>query len=139
MGRPKFSKNKSKDVFPTPVEFNYEEQTSESYVNVNAATTSMPQIASVAQEEYEYSEQSQTAMMSSSSTPNHVHDKLFLIVGNVRLDPAGRAPITAEQTRLVFANDFNQAVAKFSTYFAELSNAAECYTVIGATGSEAIR
>lgn len=66
-------------------------------------------------------------------------DQLFFIEGRVRLDVMGSPePVFSEQKRLVWAESFDDAVRKFSTYFASLSNNSQRYTVIGAGGTEAI-
>ena len=63
---------------------------------------------------------------------------LFLIKGRVRRDAIGSDSVFAEQERLVWAKTFEEAVSKFTSYFAELSNYNERYTVVGAGGTEAI-
>lgn len=121
-----------------PQEFNYEEEVEQTQTHINVETASpVPQPVRV---EFDYSEETEIGAGLNQSGPiTSESTTMFLINGNVRLDRNGQASVTAQQTRLVYANDFNQAVAKFSTYFASMSNAHERYTVIGAAGSEAIR
>lgn len=137
MGRPKGSKNKSK--IAEPVEFDYEQEAEQAYAS--AMNPGAPQIAATPGVEFDYAELDEAGGVAvrAGATPVSLGDSVFLIVGSVRLDRQGQAPITAEQTRIVYASDFNQAVAKFTSYFAGLSNATDRYTVVGASGSEAIR
>ena len=67
--------------------------------------------------------------------------KLYLITGTVRMDPKvpGRSHAQAEQQRLVWANDVNDAMRKYTDHFRNLTNDAENYSVIGMVGSEAIQ
>ena len=121
---------------PDLVEFNYEteEDGAAAVVAAMQPTTAAP----LALQEFDYSE-NEMATPSFQQVAPAPAGGLFLITGQVRLDRRGQAPITAEQTRLVFANNFQEAVAKYSSYFAGMSNPAERYTVVGAGGSEAIR
>ena len=133
MGRPKNSKNKPK-VTPEPVEFNYEDETAAAAYNVAVNSP-----AAAPQPVYEYALEEQAATTAVHTMVDMSASTLFLINGHVRLTRRGEDPITAEQTRLVYARDFNEAVAKYNNYFASLSNPNEIYVVIGAGGSEAIR
>ena len=65
---------------------------------------------------------------------------LYLIEGLVRMHPhaQNRGAVQAEQRRIVWANDIDEAIEKFGAYFRDLSNANEYYVVVRAGGSEAI-
>lgn|GEM_PF-5215509 len=67
--------------------------------------------------------------------------KLFLITGLVRMEPLvpNRAAAQAEQHRLVWANNLNQAMEKYTTYFTGLGTQTERYTVLNMAASEAIQ
>ena len=66
--------------------------------------------------------------------------ELFSIEGRVRLDQVGlEEPIFSDQKRLVWASNFDEAVAKFSNYFRGLSNHNQRYSVVHAGGTEAIK
>lgn len=64
--------------------------------------------------------------------------KLFYVTGRVRLTPRVGEPVVAEQSRLVWARNDEQAVEKFGKYFQKLSDANGNYQVLGATVTEAI-
>lgn len=66
--------------------------------------------------------------------------KLFLINGLVRLEPlvANRAAAQAEQHRLVWAHDLEQAMQKYTKYFTDLGTKTERYVVLNMAASEAI-
>ena len=65
---------------------------------------------------------------------------LFLIEGVVRMQPnmPGRGGAQSNQTRIVKANDIDEAINKFIDYFQQLSDENSTYVVVGAGGSEAI-
>jgi len=64
---------------------------------------------------------------------------LYLIEGRVRMDQMGSSePIFSDQKRLVWAYTFEEAVGKFTSYFAGISTVSQRYTVVGAGGSESI-
>jgi hypothetical protein len=64
---------------------------------------------------------------------------LYLIEGRVRMDQMGSSePIFSDQRRLVWAYTFEEAVGKFTNYFAGISTTSQRYTVVGAGGSESI-
>lgn len=67
--------------------------------------------------------------------------KLYMINGRVRLEQNTGIEIArqdADQMRLVWAVDDEEAVSKFTRYFSDLSNANERYTVLGVSITEAI-
>jgi hypothetical protein len=64
---------------------------------------------------------------------------LYLIEGRVRMDQMGSSePVFSDQKRLVWAYTFEEAVGKFTSYFAGISTVSQRYTVVGAGGSESI-
>jgi len=64
---------------------------------------------------------------------------LYLIEGRVRMDQIGSSePVFSDQKRLVWAYAFEEAVGKFTNYFAGISTTSQRYTVVGAGGSESI-
>jgi hypothetical protein len=64
---------------------------------------------------------------------------LYLIEGRVRMDQMGSSePVFSDQKRLVWAYTFEEAVGKFTSYFAGISTTSQRYTVVGAGGSESI-
>lgn len=66
---------------------------------------------------------------------------LYLIEGRVRMVQIGSPasnPIFSDQKRLVWAYTFEEAVTKFSNYFADISTDSQRYTVDAAGGSESI-
>jgi len=64
---------------------------------------------------------------------------LYLIEGRVRMDQMGSSePVFSDQKRLVWAYAFEEAVGKFTNYFAGISTTSQRYTVVGAGGSESI-
>jgi len=64
---------------------------------------------------------------------------LYLIEGRVRMDQMGSSePVFSDQKRLVWAYSFEEAVGKFTNYFAGISTVSQRYTVVGAGGSESI-
>jgi hypothetical protein len=69
-----------------------------------------------------------------------VENNLYLVVGTVRMDPLipGRGGAQADQHRLVWASNVQEAMAKYQRYFDGLNNHAERYTVINMAVSEAI-
>lgn len=133
MGQPKNSKKKPKVPVQERVEFNYEDETVDAAYN-----TAINSPSAAPQSVYEYAMEEQGASVNTPLT-YAPQTSLFLINGHVRLTRQGQEPITAEQTRIVEARDFNEAVSKYNNYFASLSNPNEIYTVVGAGGSEAIR
>ena len=66
---------------------------------------------------------------------------LFLINGRVRMDSTavGGGSIQSDQTRLVWADNDEQAVQKFMKHFTDMTTSDSVYTVIGASISEAIQ
>lgn len=66
--------------------------------------------------------------------------KLFLVEGRVRMEPksAERSSVQTEQKRIVWADNVDEAIAKFGNYFVSLNTNAETYIVIGTMASEAI-
>jgi hypothetical protein len=143
MARPRGSSNKAK--VEKPVEFDYEAEVNNTYTiatNSNILQVSNPDINRINpvinRTEFEYDE-SVSAPVSVQNPQSYSTSNLFLISGRVRMERAGSAPIEADQQRIVYANNFVEAVAKYTAYFTSLSSPGERYTVIGAGGSEAIR
>ena len=67
--------------------------------------------------------------------------KLYLVNGRVRLEQNMGADVSrqeADQTRLVWALNDEEAVSKFTTYFSDMSNASQRYTVLFSSITEAI-
>lgn len=66
--------------------------------------------------------------------------KLFLVEGLVRMQriTGDGGVVQVDQKRIIWANDVDEAMAKFQNYFRNLSNPSETYTVVRAIGSEAI-
>lgn len=64
--------------------------------------------------------------------------QLYMIEGRVRRDAIGEDSVFSDQKRLVWAKSFEEAVRKYNSYFAGLSNFNERYSVVMAGGSEAI-
>lgn len=136
----KIAARKVPETAPKPelVEFNYD--TEDDGASATVAAMQPGQVAPIALQEFDYAENETVTPYFQEVAPTPMPAAgLFLITGQVRLDRRGQQPVTAEQTRLVYANNFQEAVAKYSSYFAGLSNQAERYTVVGAGGSEAIR
>lgn len=67
--------------------------------------------------------------------------KIYFVEGAVQMQPnqPGRQPIQSDQRRLVWAQNGNEAIQKYSTYFSSLNNVNETYVVVGAAVSEEIR
>lgn len=126
---------------PEPVEFNYEEEAETAYANaMDASTAQVPSASSLVEFDYAGEEQLQPTS-SGMQMPVSIGDmaNIYIVTGSVRLDRQGQKPIVAEQVRLVYARDFNEAVAKYNAYFTSMSGDGGRYTVLGASGSEAIR
>jgi len=141
MPRTKGSRNKPKT--PEPVPFNYEADDSDAvYENMMRGIpieASQPQsvnhpIPSPSMTYNDY--QTQTFM---PPLVDGKMDQLFLIEGRVRMDAIGNPePVFSDQKRLVWAENFDDAVRKFSVYFASLSNNGQRYVVVAAGGTEAL-
>lgn len=139
MPRPKGSKNKPKTN--ELVEFNYEDESSQTYTPEMMPAPSQQMTNNV---EFDYAEDEgvhmPTTMSAQLARPTSDNSaNLYLITGKVRMDRAGQDPIIADQQRIVYAHNFNEAVAKYTAYFSSLNNQNERYTVVGASVSEAIR
>lgn len=69
------------------------------------------------------------------------NEKLFLVEGNVRLVPipGEGAAVSSDQRRLVWAQNDDDAVAKYVAYFNEMSTFRGRYIVAGVSVTEAIR
>ena len=143
MPRTKGSRNKPKT--PEPVPFNYEADDSDAVyenmmrgVPIEAARPvnySVPYNTTPEQpmQFTDYSTQRLPPLV------NGKLDQLFLIEGRVRMDAIGNPePIFSDQKRLVWAENFDDAVRKFSVYFASLSNNGQRYVVVAAGGTEAL-
>ena len=139
MPRPHGSKNKPKTTSAEPVEFDYEtfgdDDTYNQIMNTEQSFTT-PINPSVR-------EMPVTATETYYNNPELImSDKaqlLYLIEGRVRMDQMGSSePIFSDQKRLVWAYTFEEAVGKFTSYFAGISTVSQRYTVVGAGGSESI-
>ena len=136
MARPRGSSNKAK--VEKPVEYDYEAEVDNTYTAPMNPTISPAPNPTINRTEFEYDE-SVSAPVSVQNPQSYSTSNLFLISGRVRMERAGSAPIEADQQRIVYANNFVEAVAKYTAYFTSLSSPGERYTVIGAGGSEAIK
>jgi hypothetical protein len=141
MARPKGSPNKPKTE--KPAEFNYEEEADRAYANaMNPATQHVATPNQTNRAEFDYAEEEGAPAQQQVQPAYPMHDtslNLYLISGRVRLERNGQAPVIADQQRLVFALNFNEAAMKYNSYFVSMSNAAERYSVDSMSGSEAIR
>jgi hypothetical protein len=65
---------------------------------------------------------------------------IFLIDGTVNFVPLrpNIQPVTAQQTRIVWANNTDEAMNKYRSYFSSLNTAEAMYVVVGMVVSEAI-
>jgi len=139
MPRPHGSKNRPKTTAEEPIEFDYETfgnddtynqimNTSQSFTTpVNPSVREMP--VSAPETFYNNPE----LIMSDKA------QLLYLIEGRVRMDQMGSSePVFSDQKRLVWAYSFEEAIGKFSNYFAGISTTSQRYTVVGAGGSESI-
>lgn len=141
MARPKGSSNKPKAE--KPAEFNYEEEADRAYANAMNPTVqhTAPSIQTN-RAEFDYAEEQGAPIQQQVQVAHPVHDtsmNMFLVTGRVRLDRPGQEAVVAEQQRLVYARNFNEAAMKYNMYFASMSNTNDRYTVISVGGSEAIR
>ena len=88
------------------------------------------------------SEEAQAPVTRRTTSPlfREQENKLFLVVGTVRMDPQvpGRGGAQADQHRLVWAMSVQEAMTKYQRYFDGLNNFAERYAVINMAVSEAI-
>jgi len=152
MPRPKGSMNKEKVAVPVePVPFEYEKHGddvnyhkvitggeipivshTEDYVVPLAMggynTTTLPYIPS----EHQHQEIARNVLVVNN-------DLLFFVEGKVRLQTASNQNVVADQTRLVWAKDSDEAIKKFTDYYVNLSNEIERYSLVGAKISEAIK
>lgn len=76
-----------------------------------------------------------TGKLGKRTGPEH----LFLVTALVEKNTVGVGQVRAEQTRIVWARFYNQALEKVSKHFAEMNNEFEQYTVITSNVSVAIR
>lgn len=67
-------------------------------------------------------------------------EKLFLINGTVRMDPLvpGRSGAQSDQTRVVWAQNLDQAAGKYVAHFTALNTPTEQYTVVNIAVTEAL-
>jgi hypothetical protein len=133
------TKNKSKTTtVEEPIEFDYEIAGSDEIYNqimnteqsfttpINPSVREMPQVTETFYNNPEL-------IMSDKA------QLLYLIEGRVRMDQIGSSePVFSDQKRLVWAYAFEEAVGKFTNYFAGISTTSQRYTVVGAGGSESI-
>jgi hypothetical protein len=146
MGRPPGSKNKPRYMEmeqsnmnqpnQVPREFNYEEELANQGLlpNWREVSATDPQPAP---------QPAPVSPMVTRQSPSAAYGQLnlYLIEGTVQMRPLqpGRQPIQAEQRRIVWANNIDEAIQKYSSYFSSLNTALEVYVVLNAAGSEAIR
>lgn len=140
MGRPKGSPNKPK----TPqqlVEFNYEDEAGQSDAPTNRIVEQQRNAQpAVNREEFDYGAAvAENAPINAPQSYSPPGSNVFLVTGRVRMDRVGQEPITAEQVRIVYANNYNEAALKFNNYFISMSSNTERYTVLNISMSEAIR
>lgn len=141
MGRPPGAKNKPKNMennMNEPREFNYEEELESqgmapAWREVNTAGETITTISPTVSTSY-FDEDTIVDTRKDMST------KLYFIEGLVQMRPLqpGRQPVQAEQNRIVYALDIDDAIRKYTQYFSSLNTALEMYVVLRASGSEAI-
>ena len=127
MARPKGSKNKPAQA---PAEFNYEDSDA-LYQHVMTTGATAPIVINF-DEPPAANIDAPPGMLPSYS------QQIFLVEGKIRLDQDGTTPIVADQRRIVMAGNIDEALAKFVRYFTAMSNPVQRYTVVQASGSEAI-
>jgi hypothetical protein len=141
MARPKGSTNKPKTE-EKPVEFDYETEADKAYANAMSPSVSHTPSLHTNRAEFDYAEDEGAPVQQQTQVSSSVLDvslNLFIVNGRVRLDRSGQDPVVADQQRLVYAHNFNEAAMKYNSYFVSMSNGAERYSVISIGGSEAIR
>lgn len=134
MARPKGSKNKPAEA---PTEFNYEDSDAlYQHVMTSGATAPIRDEVDLAAANLDG-----PLPMNITAPPGMLPSnaqQIFLVEGKVRLDQDGATPIVADQRRIVMATNIDEALAKFVRYFTSMSNPVQRYTVVHASGSEAI-
>ena len=134
MARPKGSKNKSAEA---PTEFNYEDSDA-LYQHVMSTGAAAPVRDEVDLAMTQFDDQVHVNVPAPPGTLPSYAQQIFLVEGKVRLDQDGSTPIVADQRRIVMAVNIDEALAKFVRYFTSMSNPVQRYTVVQASGSEAI-
>jgi len=140
------SKNKPKTVAPQdPIEFDYDKFGSDEVYNQimnteqSFMTTKNPSVRDESIVTTVTAPETTTFYNNPELIMSDKAQLLYLIEGRVRMDQMGsNEPIFSEQRRLVWAYTFEEAVGKFSNYFAGLSTPMQRYSVNGAGGSESI-
>jgi hypothetical protein len=140
MPRPHGSKNKPKDTTSyEPIEFDYEtfgnnDDTYNQIMNTEQSftTSTNPSVREMPVATETFYNNPELIMSDKAQL-------LYLIEGRVRMDQMGSSePVFSDQKRLVWAYSFEEAVGKFTNYFAGISTTSQRYTVVGAGGSESI-
>lgn len=145
MARPKGSKNKSTVEREEPKEFDYERDDA----SIDGSyQTSLTIPTGVAAEPWTMTEVVELVESQQRGAPMPVYSPmtaavgagLFLVEGDVQLSSRepGRGSMVAKQTRLVSANNDNEAIQKYSNYFSGLSDSNSVYAVIRAAAMETI-
>jgi hypothetical protein len=134
-------KNKSKTTtIEEPIEFDYEIAGSDEIYNqimnteqsfttpINPSVREMPQ-----------PQATETFYNNPELIMSDKAQLLYLIEGRVRMDQIGSSEsVFSDQKRLVWAYAFEEAIGKFTNYFAGISTTSQRYTVVSAGGSESI-
>lgn len=134
MARPKGSKNKPAAA---PTEFNYEDSDA-LYQQVMTTGATAPIRDEVDLVVINFDEPPPANITAPPGMLPSNAQQIFLVEGKVRLDQDGTTPIVADQRRIVMASNIDEALAKFVKYFTSMSNPVQRYTVVQASGSEAI-
>lgn len=136
MARPKGSKNKAAEQ---PKEFMYEDSDAlyQQVMSSGAVAPTQPINAPV---EVTTSVSYDTPAPAAYTPPAVVAATSFtyFVEGKVRLDQEGSPPIFSDQRRIVNARNADEALEKFMSYFANMSNPIQRYTVVQAGASETI-
>lgn len=134
MARPKGAKNKTAE---TPTEFNYEDSDA-LYQNVMSTGAVAPVRDEVDLAMGGYTAPVQVNVPVPTAPTRGQASLLYLVEGKIRLDQDGSPPIVADQRRIVNATSIDDALSKFVSYFAAMSNPVQRYTVVQAAAAEAI-
>lgn len=145
MPRPHGSKNRPKTTTAEPIEFDYEtfgdDDTYNQIMNTEQSftTSTNPSVREMPVMTTEPTIATETFYNNPELIMSDKAQLLYLIEGRVRMDQMGSSePVFSDQKRLVWAYTFEEAVGKFTSYFAGISTVSQRYTVVGAGGSESI-
>jgi hypothetical protein len=138
MARPKGSKNKTVEARQPAAEFNYEDSDA-LYQQVMSRGAVAPAFEDPANVVEDITARYDVGAVLAPAVPPVAASSIFLVEGKVRLDQDGNSPVLADQRRIVIAANVDEALSKFVNYFANMSNAAQRYTVVQAGASETIQ